>query len=83
MKLIEDGFITRNRKIILIAIAVMLISAIAGPIIAYLNGNGEYNVISNAMKSHPVQNSTNNNTGMGAVNLFIHNLIANFAVVLG
>lgn len=83
MKLLEDGFITRNRKIILIAIAVMLISAIAGATIAYLNANGEYNVISNAMKSHPVQNSTNNNIGMGAVNLFIHNVIANFAVVFG
>ena len=83
MKLIEDGFINRNRKIILIAIAIMIVSIIAGATIGYLNANGEYNVISNAMSSHPVQNSTNDNIGISAINLFIHNSIADLVVVVG
>lgn len=83
MKLIEDGFIKRNKKIILIAVAIMLISAIAGATIAHIYADGNYNVISNAMSSHPVKNSTNESIGMGAVNLFIHNVIADMFVIVG
>lgn len=83
MKLIEEGFINRNRKIILIAIGVILISAIAGAAIAYLTANGEYNTISNAMSSQPVQNTTDNNFGISAIDLFIHNTTADLIVVVG
>ena len=83
MKLIEDGFINRNRRIILIAIAVMLISAIAGAVIGYLNADGQYNAISNALSSHPEKNSTDDTIKIGAVDLFIHNVTADLMVIVG
>ncbi len=83
MKVIEDGFINRNRKIILIALAIMLVSIIAGAAIGYLNANGNYNAISNALSSNPVQNSTNDNIGISATTLFIHNTVADLIVVIG
>ncbi len=83
MKLIEEGFLDRNKKVILIAVAIMLVSAIAGAGISFINADGNYNVISNALSSHPAKNSTNDSIGMGAVDLFIHNLTADLVVVLG
>lgn len=83
MKLIENGFINRNRKIILIAIAIMLLSIIAGAAIGYLTADGQYNIISNALSSHPEKNSAESDIGISGIDLFIHNTIADLIVVFG
>lgn len=82
MKLMEDGFVERNKKVILIATLIMLVSAIAGAGISYINADGEYNVISNALSSHK-SNVTGDFVGTGSVELFVHNIIADFITILG
>lgn len=83
MKLIEDGFINRNKKLILIALAIMIVSALAGATIGYLNANGEYNTISNAMSSHQFNSTNDNDLGVSTIYLFIHNTFADLVVVAG
>ncbi|WP_298524361.1 stage II sporulation protein M [uncultured Methanobrevibacter sp.] len=82
MKITEDGFVNRNKKIILIAVAIMLVSALAGAGIAYLNANGKYNTISDALSSQPVKNDTDD-MKISAVDLFIHNFTADLFTVIG
>ncbi len=83
MKLIEEGFIKRNKKIILIAVAIMLLSAIGGAAISYVNTDGQHNTISNELSAHHTKNNTDIDLGMNATDLFIHNVIADLIVIIG
>lgn len=82
MKLIEEGFLKRNRKLILIATLILLVSAIAGALISYSLADGKYNVISNLMRTHPA-NLTNASVDINPIELFAHNLIADLLVIIG
>lgn len=84
MKIFEEGFYKRNKKVILIAVMIMLISALAGAGIAFLNADGQYNKISSMIKSHTSDTGSDNvDLGIDAVELFIHNLTADCITVLG
>ncbi len=67
----------------MIAVIIMLVSAISGAGIVYMNANGNYNIISKELSTHPAKNSTNDNIGISAVDLFIHNITADLIVIVG
>lgn len=81
MKIFEDGFFNRNKKIILISVLLMLISAVAGAAISHMNAGGHYNIISSYMASNATD--TGKNLGMSAIELFTHNLGADLITVIG
>ena len=86
MKLIEKGFINRNKKVILIAVIIMLLSAVAGTGMAYMKADGNYNIISKELSSQEIKNtqpSNDTDTGMSAIGYFIHNTIADLFVIIG
>lgn len=83
MKIFEEGCFNRNKKIILIAVMIMLISAIAGAGIAYMNADGKYNIISSAMSSNATGNGYSDDIGVGAAEIFIHNVITDLIIILG
>lgn len=82
MKLIEEGFLKRNQKLILISTVILLVCAIAGALLAYSLADGKYNVISNLMRTHPAK-LTNSNVDISPLELFSHNLIADLLVIVG
>ncbi|WP_298499627.1 stage II sporulation protein M [uncultured Methanobrevibacter sp.] len=82
MKLIEEGFFKRNRKVILIGVLIMLISAIAGAGLGYINAGEDRNLISNALKSDPTIVGEEDE-GMSSLYLFTHNLTADLIVMIG
>jgi uncharacterized membrane protein SpoIIM required for sporulation len=85
MKLIEKGFFKRNRKIILIAITIFLISAIAGAIVGNMQAGDYKNAISNTIMDQKNQNlnTTPLDIQMSSIELFLHNLTVDFIIILG
>lgn len=84
MKLIEKGFLKRNKKFLLIALAIFLVSALAGAIISNASVGDNYGLISEAIYNH-------SQTGEGSfslpdfssTDLFIHNFFADLIVLFG
>ncbi|WP_458453667.1 stage II sporulation protein M [Methanobrevibacter sp.] len=81
MKIFEEGFFKRNKKVILISVMIMLISAIAGAGATYLNADGQYNMISSRLSSNATY--TGEDLGVDAIEIFIHNLGADLITVVG
>ncbi len=84
MKLIEDGFFKRNKKILLIALVIFIISAIAGMVITNVLMGDEVGQITSQMSNLP-KNETNQNIDLSisSFELFIHNITANIIIILG
>lgn len=81
MKVFEKGLINRNKKIILIAVLIMLLSALAGAGIASEKAKGHYNQISSRLSQHPTDTVGDN--GVSAIDLFIHNFSVDLITILG
>lgn len=81
MRIFEEGFVARNKKVIIIAVLIMLISVIIGASIGYINNGDKLNVISNALSSNPVSN--NISTSSSSIFLFTHNLTVDILTILG
>lgn len=81
MKILEDGFLNRNKKVILIAVLIMLISAMVGAGITYMNANGRFNQISSRLSSNATD--TGDEDGIGAIELFIHNFTVDLITIFG
>lgn len=81
MKIFEEGFFKRNKKVILISVMIMLISALAGAGATYLNADGQYNMISSRLSSNVTY--TGEDLGVDAIEIFIHNLGADLITVVG
>ena len=89
MKLIQKGFLKRNRKIIIISILIMLISAVAGCAISSMYGDEAHKGKVTEGLFNVAQNKTGNVSGtedisVNPLELFVHNLTADLiAIVLG
>ncbi|MBQ6100454.1 MAG: stage II sporulation protein M [Methanobrevibacter sp.] len=81
MKLIEDGFFKRNKKIILITVLIMLGSAVVGAGIGFINGEGKYNQISDNLRT--LQSNDGETVETSSLFLFIHNLTADLIIIIG
>ena len=81
MKLFEEGFIERNKKVIITAILIMFISAIIGAGMGYIYNGDKLNFISNAISSNPVNNNVS--SASSSISLFIHNFIVDFLTIIG
>ena len=82
MKLIEPGFFKRNKKLILISVAIMIICVVASAIYTYIAVGDSYGQISRALlqqKNHVDPTSIN----VSGIGIFLHNLYANFLMILG
>lgn len=82
MKLIEEGFLKRNRKVLIISLAIFLAFAIAGAIIAFIKVGSDYGMISKAINTTSI-NQTDSNTGLKTLDIFAHNLIADAITIIG
>ncbi|RAP54551.1 MAG: hypothetical protein BZ137_01605 [Methanosphaera sp. rholeuAM130] len=81
MKLIEKGFLERNKKVIVISILIMFLSIVAGGVIAYsMTGN-------TGLISEMIRNSSNVSTSGGITlngfNIIMHNFTVAVLIILG
>lgn len=84
MKLIEDGFLKRNKKIILIALIIFLIFAFAGMIISNVLIGDDAGQISKALFNLPKNSTTQNiDVSVSSLDIFIHNLTVNVIIIIG
>lgn len=87
MKLIQKGFFKRNKKIIIISILIMLLSAVAGCVIASIYTDDDYKGKITEGFHEIAQNNTGNVSDIGDVSvnpleLFVHNLTADLIVIV-
>lgn len=81
MKIFEEDFLIRNKKVIIIAVLIMLISVFIGAGLGYINNGDKLNVLSNALSSNPVSNNVS--TSSSSIFLFTHNLTVDIITILG
>ena len=84
MKLIEDGFFKRNKKIIIISFVIFILFALAGMIVSNVMAGDQVGKISKAMMEMP-KNGTGANLdiGMSSLDLFIHNFSVSVIIIAG
>ena len=84
MKLIEDGFFKRNKKIIIISFVIFILFALAGMIVSNMVVGDQVGKISKAMMEMP-KNGTGANLdiGMSFLDLFIHNFSVSVIIIAG
>ena len=84
MKLIEDGFFKRNKKIIIISFVIFILFALAGMIVSNMIVGDQVGKISKAMMEMP-KNCTGANLdiGMSSLDLFIHNFSVSVIIIAG
>lgn len=84
MKLIEDGFFKRNKKIIIISFVIFILFALAGMIVSNVIVGDQVGKISKAMMEMP-KNGTGANLdiGMSSLDLFIHNFSVSVIIIAG
>ena len=84
MKLIEDGFFKRNKKIIIISFVIFILFALAGMIVSNMVVGDQVGKISKAMMEMP-KNGTGANLdiGMSSLDLFIHNFSVSVIIIVG
>lgn len=84
MKLIEDGFFKRNKKIIIISFVIFILFALAGMIVSNMVVGDQVGKISKAMMEMP-KNGTGANLdiGMSSLDLFIHNFSVSVIIIAG
>ena len=78
-------FFKRNRKLLLISLTIFLIFAIGGAIFSFISAGEHYGMISKALfqakaNGTLASNDVPKSTSLG---LFLHNIIADFAVIAG
>ena len=86
MKLIEKGFFKRNKKIIIVAVLIMLMSAVAGCAISSIYAGDDIK----GKVTEGLFNASNNKTGdvrsgdvdINSLELFVHNLTVDVIVVV-
>ena len=84
MKLIEDGFFKRNKKIIIISFVIFILFALAGMIVSNVMAGDQVGKISKAMMEMP-KNGTGANLdiGISSLDLFIHNFSVSVIIIAG
>ncbi len=84
MKLIEDGFFKRNKKIIIISFVIFILFALAGMIVSNMVVGDQVGKISKAMMEMP-KNGTGANLdiGMSFLDLFINNFSVSVIIIAG
>lgn len=82
MTLIEEGFLERNKKIILISLIIFLVSACGGAIYSNMTIGDQYGLITEKF-SNTNMTFGNEDIGLTTDGLFIHNLTANLIQILG
>ena len=84
MKLIEDGFFKRNKKIIIISFVIFILFALAGMIVSNMIVGDQVGKISKAMMEMP-KNGTGANLdiGMSFLVLCIHNFSVSVIIIAG
>ena len=84
MKLIEDGFFKRNKKIIIISFVIFILFALAGMIVSNVMAGDQVGKISKAMMKMPKNDTgANLDIGMSSLDLFIHNLSVSVIIIVG
>ena len=84
MSLIEEGFLERNKKIIIIAVAIFLIAFIAGAVISHMLIGDNYGLISKKLSELPANETTGKiDLGISTFDLFVHNLAVDLLVIVG
>ena len=76
MKILEEGFLKRNRNIILIALGIFLVFFIAGAVYGYISIGDNAGQITEAMINASQSETSNPLAGLdlSSVDLFTHNL---------
>lgn len=84
MKLIEDGFFDRNKKVIIIAFVIFIVFALLGMIVSNIMIGDKAGIISETMFNLS-KNSTSQNfeVNMYSFDLFVHNLIVSIVIIVG
>lgn len=84
MKFIDKGLFKRNKKFLLIGLAIFLVSFIAGALITNANIGDNYGLISETIYNHS-QDGENAVTlpDFTPLDFFVHNLFADLIVVFG
>ena len=84
MKLIEDGFLKRNKKLLVISLAIFLVLAAAGAVTGFIKIGDNYGAISNIIQSENATGSIDMSSFQSeTLDLFLHNLFSDIIVVLG
>lgn len=84
MKLIEDGFFKRNKKIIIISFVIFILFALAGMIVSNMIVGDQVGKISKAMMEMPKNGiGANLDIGMSSLDLFIHNFSVSVIIIAG
>ena len=82
MKLIEPGFFKRNKKLILIAVSLMLISIILSAIYSFFTAGASYGEITRGLMQ-PGGSAKIANMQFSGMGIFLNNLYANILILLG
>jgi len=86
MKLIEQGFLKRNWKLILVSLAIFLIFAVGSAAVASIFAGDHLNEVSNTFDEARINNITlneNESVSINSAELFIHNLGVDLIIVAG
>ncbi len=83
MKLIEDGFFKRNKKIILISFVIFIIFFLAGMIISNILIGDNAGIITQKMSELPKNTTQNVDVSFSSVDIFIHNITVNIIIIVG
>ena len=84
MKLVEKGFLKRNKKIILISLIIFLVFAVSGMLISHMMIGDDEGQITKALLNLP-KNETNQDVDLdiSSLDIFVHNLVANIIIIVG
>ena len=84
MKLIEDGFFKRNKKLLVISFVIFLVFALAGAVFGFIKIGDNYGAVSNLIRSGNATGSIELSSFQSdTLYYFIHNLSSDIIVVLG
>ena len=83
MKLIEEGFLQRNKKLLLISLAIFIFPALLGAAVTLEKMGGNYGLISENLYQMSQAGYASPINGVDGVEIFFHNLSVDIMVVLG
>ena len=83
MKLIEEGFLQRNKVVLIIALALFIFPAFLGAAVTYQNMGSNYGMISQNLYHLSQTGHPSPIQGVDGVEIFFHNLSVDLMVVLG
>lgn len=78
-------FFKRNKKVLIISLAIFLVCAIGAAIFAYNSVGENYGAISNALwhKNLTGNQTSNMSFKLNTIDLFLHNLLADYVLIVG